>query len=111
MRLDERLATDHGGAAYGTATSEKERVIYDEDGERLAAGRDPKEGEELGPEFVESAGGCLFVSHINNIPGGKGNNLVQWGGGTRHAISEEGVRESVERQKERFRTHRVSDVR
>lgn len=109
--LDERPATDHGGTCVRTAASEEERVIYDEDGKRLAAGRDPREGDELGPEFGEFAGGCLFISHINNVSGGKGNNLVQWGGGTRHAISEEGVRESAERQKERFRTHRVSDVR
>ncbi|WP_097911786.1 hypothetical protein [Streptomyces sp. b84] len=98
------------GTCVRTAASEEERVIYAEDGERLAAGRDPREGEVLGPEFGEFAGDCLFISHIDNVPGGKGTYLVQWGGGTRHAISEEDLRESAERQKERFKTHRKSDV-
>ncbi|MFH9138681.1 hypothetical protein [Streptomyces sp. NPDC017524] len=97
------------GTCVRTAASEEERVIYDEDGERLAAGRDPREGEVLGPEFGEFAGDCLFISRIANVPGGKGTYLVQWGGGTRQRVSEEDMRESPERQAERFKTHRKSD--
>ncbi|MFH8635486.1 hypothetical protein [Streptomyces goshikiensis] len=99
------------GTCVRTEASEEERVIYDEDGERLASGRDPKEGEVLGPEFGEFAGDCLFISHIDNVPGGKGTYLVQWGGGTRSKYSEEDMREPAEPQKERFKTKRKSDFK
>ncbi|MFD8978697.1 hypothetical protein [Streptomyces sp. NPDC059564] len=97
------------GTCVRTAASEEERVIYDEDGKRLAAGRDPKEGEVLGPEFGDFAGDCLFISHIDNVPGGRGTYLTEWGGGTRHELSEEDMREPVERQRERFKTKRKRD--
>ncbi|MCY0922583.1 MULTISPECIES: hypothetical protein [unclassified Streptomyces] len=99
------------GTCVRMAASEEERVIYDEDGERLAAGRDPREGEVLGPEFGEFAGDCLFTSPIDNVPGGKGTYVVQWGGGTRSKYSEEDMRESAKLQKERFKTKRKSDFK
>lgn len=97
------------GSCVRTAGSEEERVIFDEDGNRLAAGRDPKEGQVLGPEFGEFVGDCMFISRIDNVPGGKRTYVTQWGGGTKQEVSEEDMRESAEAQAERFKTKRKSD--
>ncbi|MFZ3493039.1 hypothetical protein ACODT5_07375 [Streptomyces sp. 5.8] len=94
-----------------TAASEEERVIFDEDGKQLAAGRDPREGQVLGPEFGEFAGDCLFISRIDNVPGGKGTYVTQWGGGTKQKVSEEDMRESAQAQTERFKTKQKSDFK
>ncbi|WP_254387874.1 hypothetical protein [Streptomyces sp. TBY4] len=98
------------GSCVRTAAAEEERVIFDENGKRLAAGRDPREGRVLGPEFGEFAGDCLFVSRVDNVPGGKGTYVTQWGGGTKQKVSEEDMRESAEAQMERFKTKRKSDL-
>ncbi|MDJ0383226.1 hypothetical protein [Streptomyces sp. G-G2] len=99
------------GTCVRMAASQEDRGIYDQDGKRLAAGRDPKEGEVLGPEFGDFAGDCLFISRIANVPGGKGTYVTQWGGGTKSEVSEEDMRESAEAQKERFKTRRKSDFK
>ncbi|MGP3685734.1 hypothetical protein ACTVZO_13635 [Streptomyces sp. IBSNAI002] len=92
------------GTCVRTSASEEERVILDEDGTRLASARDPREGELLGAEFGEFAGACLFVARIDGVPGGRGTYLMQWGGGTKHEMSEEDLRESLESQREQVKT-------
>ncbi|MFF3337856.1 hypothetical protein [Streptomyces flavidovirens] len=93
------------GSCVRTAGSEEESVIYDEDGNRLAAGRDEREGERLGPEFGDWAGDCLFVARIDDVPGGLGTYLIDWGGGgDRHEIAEEDLRLSVEAKRENLTT-------
>ncbi|MEU5683618.1 hypothetical protein [Streptomyces venezuelae] len=87
-----------------TAASEEETVIYDEDGNKLTAGRAPKEGERLGPEFEDFAGDCLFITRIDNIPGGEGTYLSAWGGGDKSEVAEEQLRKSPHEQREFFKT-------
>ncbi|MEV6678612.1 hypothetical protein AB0N09_17385 [Streptomyces erythrochromogenes] len=92
------------GTCVRTSASEEERVILDEEGTRLASARDPREGEVLGPEFGEFAGACLFVARIDGVTGGLGTYVMQWGGGTKHTMSEEDLREPLEAQRERVKT-------
>jgi hypothetical protein len=87
-----------------TAASEEETVIYDEDGKRLASGRAKREGERLGPEFGEWAGDCLIVTRIDDIPGGMGTYLTEWGRGDRNEISEKELRLPLEQHREQFKT-------
>ena len=87
-----------------TAASEEETVIYDEDGKRLASGRAEREGERLGPEFGEWTGDCMIVTRIDDIPGGKGTYVTEWGGGSRNEISEEELRLALEQSREQFKT-------
>ncbi|MEU1015332.1 hypothetical protein [Streptomyces sp. NPDC005898] len=91
------------------SASEEETVIYDEDGHKLAAGRAPREGERLGPEFGDFAGDCLFVTRIDNIPGGKGSYFSAWGGGSKSEVAEEWLRESPEDQREGLKTAKKLD--
>ncbi|WKV74168.1 hypothetical protein AW27_023280 [Streptomyces sp. PCS3-D2] len=99
------------GTCVRTSASEEERVIFDEDGTRLASARDPREGEVLGPEFGEFAGACLFVSRIDGVPGGRGTYVTQWAGGTKSTMSEEDLRESPEDQRERVKTWKRKNFR
>ncbi|MFE2149087.1 hypothetical protein ACFXAO_03500 [Streptomyces lavendulae] len=92
------------GTCVRTSASEEERVILDEYGARLASARDPREGEVLGPEYAEFAGACLFVARIDGVPGGRGTYVMQWGGGTKHTMSEKDLREPLESQRERVKT-------
>ncbi|MGW4596658.1 hypothetical protein ACWEOA_15335 [Streptomyces sp. NPDC004457] len=92
-----------------TAASQEETVIYDEDGKRLAAGREQREGERLGPEFGDWAGDCMFVTRIDGIPGGLGTYLTEWGGGDRNKVSEEELRLPLETHRERFKTLKKSN--
>ncbi|MEU7576776.1 hypothetical protein AB0B50_04135 [Streptomyces sp. NPDC041068] len=92
------------GSCIRTASSEEETVIYDEDGHKLAVGRDPKEGQRLGPEFGDFAGDCMFITRVDGVPGGEGTYVRQWGGGTKTELGEDELRMSVEEQRERFKT-------
>ncbi|WP_189957739.1 hypothetical protein [Streptomyces alanosinicus] len=79
-------------------------MIYAEDGKWLASGRAPREGTRLGPEFNDFAGDCMFITRIDNVPGGEGTYFTEWGGGKKTKISEEELRLAPEMKRERFKT-------
>lgn len=97
------------GSCVRTAASEEKIVIFDEDGKKLAEARQAKEGKLLGREFGDFAGDCMFTTRIDAIPGGKGTYLQEWGGGTRHEMSEEELRLPPETRRERFKTMKKED--
>ncbi|MGW6021218.1 hypothetical protein [Streptomyces sp. NPDC055099] len=71
---------------------------------RFASARAPKEGKRIGPEFNDFAGDCMFVTRIDNVPGGEGTYVTEWRGGTKTKASEEKLRLAPEKQRERFET-------
>ncbi|MFD3511911.1 hypothetical protein [Streptomyces sp. NPDC058657] len=92
------------GSCVRTSGSEAETVIYDTDGKRLAAGRAEKEGTLLGAEYGNFADHCMIVTRIDNVPGGLGTYISEWGGGTRTEMKESDLRRPVEDQQEHFKT-------
>lgn len=94
-------------------TSGEEIALFDEDDEKLAQARQPREGELLPAEFGDFAGDFVIVTPIEDVPGGEGTGegtyVWQWGGGTQTRVSEEELRRSVEEQREIFKTPKSTE--
>jgi hypothetical protein len=105
LTLQDGKYTNPGAAPNSctrTAASEEETVLLSTDGERLAAGREAKEGTLLGPEYGDWAGYCAFSISIDNAPGGQGTYL--WGSTDRFEVSEDDLRRPLKEQMERLKT-------
>ncbi|MGD3109446.1 hypothetical protein [Streptomyces sp. YGL11-2] len=80
--------------------SEEESALFDGGGKKIAQTRQSREGELLSSEFGEFAGDCMVVMRIDNVPGGEGTYVYQWGGGTKRRMAEEELRRPVAEQRE-----------